>query len=101
MPRAPFVTGAVACAAALTSSTAALAAAVTNADLQGKKICWSDGGTLAMVRMERTTREDSATELGVWRVVGLRWSRPTASTLVRSPRTMGPFIFRAVSTATT
>lgn len=40
-----FIAGAAACAAALSCSLAALAAAVTDADLEGKKICWSDGGT--------------------------------------------------------
>jgi hypothetical protein len=45
MLRTPFLAGAVACAAALVSSMAALAASVSNADLEGKKICWSDGGT--------------------------------------------------------
>ena len=35
--RTPFTTGAVACAAALAGSTAALAAAVTNADLGGQE----------------------------------------------------------------
>src|SRR5579871_4634276 len=45
MLRTPFITGAVACVAALAGSTGAFAAAVTAADLQGKKICWSDGGT--------------------------------------------------------
>lgn len=45
MIRTPCVTGAFACAAALISSTAALAAAVTRVDLEGKRICWSDGGT--------------------------------------------------------
>jgi hypothetical protein len=44
MLRPPFIAETLACAAALTGSTAAWAAAVTNADLDGKKICWSDGG---------------------------------------------------------
>jgi len=45
MLRIPLFTLAVLCAATLGVSMAALAAPVTNADLQGKKICWSDGGT--------------------------------------------------------
>ncbi len=45
MLRTSSMTQAVACAAALTGSTPALAAAVTQADLEGRKICWSDGGT--------------------------------------------------------
>jgi hypothetical protein len=40
----PVMTAAAACAAALGVSVPALAAPVANADLEGKKICWSDGG---------------------------------------------------------
>lgn len=45
MFRTPVIVGAAACGVALAGSTAASAAPVTRPDLQGKKICWSDGGT--------------------------------------------------------
>ena len=98
MLRTPFIIGAVASGAALTGSMTALAAPVTAADLQGKKICWSDGGTPTYG--ENGAYDERGFGHGTWSLaeVGLRWSRPTASTLLRSPRTMGAFIFSAVST---
>src|SRR5579871_875904 len=45
MLRTPFLLGAVASGTVLASAMSASAAPVTVTDLQGKKICWSDGGT--------------------------------------------------------
>jgi hypothetical protein len=70
MFRTPFVIGAVACAAALTGSMTALAAPVTNADLEGKKICWSDGGTPTYGK--NGVYDESGFGHGTWNLAGGR-----------------------------
>ena len=70
MLRTPFVTGAIACAAALAGSLAALAAAVTDADLEGKKICWSDGGTPTYGK--NGVYDEPGFGHGTWKLVGGR-----------------------------
>lgn len=70
MLRTPFVTGAIACAAALAGSLAAFAAAVTDADLEGKKICWSDGGTPTYGK--NGVYDEPGFGHGTWKLVGGR-----------------------------
>ena len=43
MSRKSFIVAVVVCGAALAQSVPAVAGAVTDADLRGKKICWNTG----------------------------------------------------------
>lgn len=70
MPRTPFLAGAAACAAALAGSMAAWAAAVTDVDLEGKKICWSDGGTPTYGK--NGVYDEPGFGHGTWRLAGDR-----------------------------
>ena len=70
MLRTPFMIAAVACGATLTGSVAALAAPVTSADLQGKKICWSDGGTPTYGKNGAYSEKTFGD--GAWRLTGGR-----------------------------
>jgi hypothetical protein len=47
MSRKSFIVAVVVCGAALAQSVPAVAGAVTDADLRGKKICWNTGLTSA------------------------------------------------------
>jgi len=68
MLRTPCIAWALACAAALGLSTAAWAAAVTNADLEGKKICWSDGGRPTYGK--NGVYDESGFGHGTWKLAG-------------------------------
>jgi len=45
MSRKSFIVAVAVCGAALAQSFSAVAGAVTDADLRGKKICWNNGAT--------------------------------------------------------
>ena len=70
MLRTPFIIGTMACGVALTGSMAGSAAPVTAADLRGKKICWSDGGTPTYGKNGACSEKTFGD--GTWRLAGGR-----------------------------
>ena len=68
MLRTQLLAAAVGCGAALSGSLAASAAPVTGADLQGKKICWSDGGTPTYGK--NGAYDEKTFGHGTWRLAG-------------------------------